>query len=192
MRVLQVHNYYTESGGEDTVFHAETTLLRSRGHEVLEYLEFNKKIETMSKAVVALQTIWSHSSYQKLKRFLENTKPDLVHFHNTFPLISPSAYYACHDLRIPVVQTLDNQRLICPAASFYRDGKLCVDCLGKTPPWPGVLHACYHDSHLHTAVVASMLTIHRWIRTWQTKVDAFLCSTRFYLDLFERAGLPSE
>jgi len=185
-----VHNYYTGSGGEDTVFHAEVALLRSRGHEVSEYLEDNKKIASMHKAFVALNTIWSHSSYQKLREFLENTKPAVVHFHNTFPLISPSAYYACKDLGIPVVQTLDNQRLMCPAASFYRDGKLCLDCLGKTSAWPGVLHACYHDSHLHTAVVSSMLTIHRVMRTWHSKVDIFLCSTNFYRDLFVQAGFP--
>jgi len=134
MRILKVHNYYIQSGGEDTVFQAETALLRSRGHEVIEYLEFNKKIESMNKAFVALQTVWSQLSYRKMKQFLRKTRPDVVHFHNTFPLISPSAYYACQDLGIPVVQTLDNQRLICPATSFYRDGKLCLDCLGKTPP----------------------------------------------------------
>ena len=191
MRIVKVHEYYTGSGGEDTVFQSETALLRSHGQEVLEYLEFNTKIESMNKAVVALQTVWSHSSYQKLKDFLKHVKPQVVHFHNTFPLISPAAYYACQDLHIPVVQTLDNQRLICPAASFYRDGHLCLDCLGKTPPWPGVLHACYHNSRLHTAVVASMLTAHRLMGTWQNKVDRFLCSTDFYRDLFVKAGLPS-
>ena len=192
MKILKVHSYYTQPGGEDTVFHAETSLLRSHGHEVIEYLEHNKKIEAMNKASVALQTFWSYSSYQKIKLILKEARPDVVHFHNIFPLISPSAYYACHDLRIPVVQTLDNQRLICPASTFYREGKLCLDCFGKTPPYPSVLHACYHDSYLHTAVVASMLTFHRWLGTWQTKVDAFLCSTRFYHDLFVSAGLPAD
>ncbi len=191
MRILKVHNYYTGSGGEDTVFHVETFLLRSHGHEVVEYLEHNKKIVSMNQALVALRTIWSQPSYRKLKRFLQETMPDVVHFHNTFPLISPSAYYACQELSIPVVQTLDNQRLMCPAATFYREGRLCLDCLGKTPPWPGVLHACYHNSHLHTAVVASMLTFHRWIGTWQTKINVFLCSTNFYRELFVRAGLPA-
>jgi glycosyltransferase involved in cell wall biosynthesis len=191
MRILKVHEYYTVPGGEDSVFHNETALLRSRGHEVIEYLEFNEKIESMNKASVALQTVWSNSSYLKLKLFLQERRPQIVHFHNTFPLISPVAYYACQELNIPVVQTLDNQRLICPAASFYRDGKLCVDCLGKTPPWPGVLYACYHQSRVHTAIVASMLTFHRLIRTWQRKVDIFLCSTKFYRDLFVEAGLPA-
>lgn len=192
MRILKVHNFYTQSGGEDTVFMAETALLRSRGYEVEEYLEYNDKIFGMNRASVVAQTLWSYSSYQRLKHVLREVKPDLVHFHNTFPLISPSAYYACQDLSIPVVQTLDNQRLICPAASFYRNGKLCLECIGKTPPLPSVLNACYHGSHLHTAVVASMLTLHRLLRTWQTKIDIFFCSTFFYRDLFLQAGFPED
>lgn len=190
MRILKVHNYYTQPGGEDTVFHAEKDLLRSKGHDVFEYLEFNKKIALMNQASVALQTLWSYSSYQKIKSLLKSTKPDVVHFHNTFPLISPSAYYACQELNIPVVQTLDNQRLICPASTFYRNEKLCLDCLGSTPPWQGILHACYHNSHLHSAIVVSMITLHRILNTWQTKIDAFLCSTTFYRNLFVQAGFP--
>ncbi|MBK6793943.1 MAG: glycosyltransferase [Anaerolineales bacterium] len=119
MRILKVHNYYVQPGGEDTVFHAEVELLRSYGHEVITYVEDNKKIEQMNKAIVALQTVWSFSSYRKIKQILEDERPSVVHFHNTFPLISPAAYYACRELRIPVVQTLDNQRLICPSANFF-------------------------------------------------------------------------
>jgi glycosyltransferase involved in cell wall biosynthesis len=192
MRILKVHSYYTQPGGEDTVFLAESALLRSQGHEVVEYLEYNQKIEVLNPAAVALQTLWSRSSYHKLKRFLDETSPDLVHFHNTFPLISPSAYYACQELNLPVVQTLDNQRLICPASKFYRHGKLCLDCLGRVPAWPGVLHACYHDSRLHTAVVASMVALHHCLGTWQTKIDIFLCSTNFYRDLFVQAGFQAD
>jgi len=192
MRILKVHEYYIQPGGEDTVFQAESALLRAEGHEVIEYLEFNDSIQSMSKASVALQTLWSNSSYQKIIHFLRETKPQVVHFHNTFPLISPSAYYACQKINIPVVQTLDNQRLICPASRFYRDGKLCLDCLGKTPPWPAVLHACYHNSRLHSGVIASMLTLHRLLDTWQTKIDTYLCSTNFYRDLFVSVGFPSD
>lgn len=192
MKIAKVHNYYLQTGGEDTVFLAETNLLRSRGHDVVEYLESNTRIKDSSRMSIAFQTLWSSASYHKLQSFLRTHKPDVVHFHNIFPLISPSAYYACQVLGLPVVQTLDNQRLICPSANFYRDGKLCTDCLGKTPPWPSILHACYHNSRLHTAVVASMLTFHRWLRTWQRKVNVFLCSTNFYRNLFVEAGLPAE
>jgi glycosyltransferase involved in cell wall biosynthesis len=192
MRILKVHNYYLQPGGEDTVFQAETSLLRSMGHEVVEYIETNERIALLGHVSVALQTIWSQSSYVKFKKILKQVNPQIVHFHNIFPLISPSVYYACNEMRIPVVQTLDNQRLICPSANFFRDGKLCLECMGKTPPYPGILHACYHNSHLHTAVVAAMLTFHRWLQTWRVKVDVFLCSTQFYRGLFALAGLPAE
>ncbi|MBK9781449.1 MAG: glycosyltransferase family 4 protein [Anaerolineales bacterium] len=192
MRILKVHNYYVQPGGEDTVFHAEVELLRSYGHEVITYVEDNKKIEQMNKAIVALQTVWSFSSYRKIKQILEDERPSVVHFHNTFPLISPAAYYACRELRIPVVQTLDNQRLICPSANFFGTGNFAWKCLGTNIPWPGVLHACYHNSRLHTGVVASMVSIHRWLKTWQQMVDIFLCSTNFYKDLFIQSGFPSE
>jgi glycosyltransferase involved in cell wall biosynthesis len=145
----------------------------------------------MSPFIVALQTIWSQPSYNKISGVLREEKPDLVHFHNTFPLISPAAYYACRERKIPVIQSLDNPRLVCAAATFYRNGKLCQDCLGKTPPLPGVIHRCYHHSRSQTAVIAAMLTFYRWIKTWQNLVDTYLVATEFYKQKFIEAGLPA-
>jgi glycosyltransferase involved in cell wall biosynthesis len=107
-------------------------------------------------------------------------------------MISPSAYYACTAEGVPVVQSLDNPRLICPTASLFRDGHLCEDCLNKTPPWPGVLHACYRNSRLQTAAVAGMLTSHRLLSTWQEQVNLYLVATHFYRQKFIQAGLPPE
>ena len=190
--ILHAHNYYIQSGGEDTAFSSEVSLIRGKGHEIIEYTDHNQRIETMNPASVALQTLWSWESYEKLTAVLHREKPDIVHFHNTFPLISPSAYYACSKAGIPVIQSLDNPRLLCPSANFYRIGRVCQDCLGKTPPWPGILHGCYHGSHLHTSVVASMLSLHRWMRTWKSKVACFLVATEFYKQKFIEGGLPAE
>jgi glycosyltransferase involved in cell wall biosynthesis len=192
MRILHFHNYYQQAGGEDTAFESEVALLRQNGHQVVQYVEDNRRIDSMSSASAALQTIWSWDSHKKIAALLAREKPDVAHFHNTFPLISPSAYYACRDAGIPVVQSLDNPRLICPAATFYRNGKLCQDCLGKTPPLPGIIHSCYHHSRVHTAVVASMLTFHRWLGTWQKLVDVYLVATQFYRQKFIEGGLPAE
>jgi glycosyltransferase involved in cell wall biosynthesis len=123
---------------------------------------------------------------------LRDTKPDLVHFHNTFPLISPSAYYACGKAGVPVVQTLHNYRLLCPAAIFFRNGQVCEDCLDKILPWPGVLHACYRASHAETAITAMMLATHRWLKTWQRKVDVYVALTEFARQKFIQGGLPAE
>lgn len=192
IKVLHAHNYYLQPGGEDTAFSAEVSLLRNHGHEVVEYIDHNRRIETMSAASVAVQTLWSWDSYHKLAGILHRELPDVVHFHNIFPLISPSAYYACHKAGIPVVQSLDNPRLMCPSANFFRDGRLCQDCLGKTPPWPSVIHRCFHKSSMQTAVVATMLSLHRWIKTWNSKVDIYLVATEFYKHKFTEGGLPAD
>ncbi|HYW98715.1 MAG TPA: glycosyltransferase family 4 protein [Candidatus Elarobacter sp.] len=193
MKLLVAHNHYRQSGGEDEVFLRESELLRSAGHEVLEYKEHNREISEdgiPSKVQLAARTFWATDSIARLRSLLRREKPDLVHFHNTFPLISPAAYYACHQEGVPVVQSLHNSRLICPAATLYRNGSACEDCLGKTVPWPGVVHACYHNSRLQTAVVAGMLAGHRVLGTWQEQVDAYIVFTEFFRQKFIAAGLP--
>jgi glycosyltransferase involved in cell wall biosynthesis len=192
MRVLVVHNYYLQPGGEDTVFRLETELLRQHGHTVIEFVEDNKRITSMTGVSVAANTIWSRQTHRRLSKLLAEERPDVVHFHNFFPLISPSAYYACRTAGVPVVQTIHNQRLICPAATFYRDGKLCLDCFTKASPWPAVVHACYHRSRLQTGVIAGMITLHQRMGTWRDVVNVYIASTEFYRDIFSRAGLPAE
>jgi glycosyltransferase involved in cell wall biosynthesis len=192
MRIFLAHNYYQQQGGETTVFTSEIVLMQNHGHHVIRYTDSNIRISTMNPLAVVIQTVWSQPSYDKINRILQKEKPDIVHFHNTFPLISPAAYYACRANNVPVVQSLDNPRLICPAATFYRNGKLCQDCLGKTPPLPGIIHGCYHHSRVQTAVIASMLTFHRWSKTWINLVDTYLVATEFYKQKFIEGGLPAE
>jgi glycosyltransferase involved in cell wall biosynthesis len=187
---LLAHNHYQRPGGEDRVFAAETALLRQHGHEVMEYVEDNRRIDGMSQFALATQAIWSRPTHDKLLRLLRDVNPSVVHFHNTFPLISPSAYSACRSAGIPVVQTLHNYRLLCPAATFFRSNHVCEDCLGKTPPWPGVVHACYRASRTQTAALTTMLTIHRGLRTWQDRVDGYIALTEFSRNMFVAGGLP--
>jgi len=214
MKILFVHNYYQQPGGEDTVFRAERDMLREYGHTVIEYTDHNDRIKTMSPLAVARDTIWSGYSYSRISKILKEEKPDIAHFHNTFPLISPSAYYACKKMKVPVIQTLHNYRLLCPAAIFYRDGQICEECIGnKVPlyktiedyqnftkkdrktmlfPYPAVLHSCYHKSKFRSAMVAMYLFIHRISGTWQNKVDAYIALTEFSKKKFIEGGLPGE
>jgi glycosyltransferase involved in cell wall biosynthesis len=195
MKLLLAHNRYRQSGGEDEVFRRESELLRAAGHEVLEYTAHNSEIAEegiLSKAGLAARTLWAWDSVARLRALLRRERPCLAHFHNTFPLISPAAYYACQKEGIPVVQSLHNARLMCPAATFYRKGSACLDCLGRSAPWPGVVHACYRNSHLQTAMVAGMVAGHRILGTWREQVDAYIVFTEFYRQKFISAGLPSE
>ena len=192
IRVLLIHNYYQQPGGEDAVFAAEAELLRQQGHAVGEYTKTNWSIEGMSRAAVAARTIWSRQTRQRLLKLLREVRYDVAHFHNIFPLISPSAYSACREAGVPVVQTLHNYRLLCPAATFFRAGRACEECLRKTSPWPGVFHACYHGSYAQSAVVATMLTVHRWLKTWQEQADVYIALTEFSRRKFVEGGLPAE
>lgn len=195
MRILIVHNHYQHAGGEDEVFRAEGELLRAAGHEVITYTRTNHEIALngfVSRARVAAGTVWSRDSYRALRELIARKKPDVAHFHNTLPLISPSAYYACRDAGVPVVQTLHNYRLVCPAATFFRDGAVCEDCLGKAVPRPGVRHGCYRGSRAATAAVAAMLGAHRALGTWRDKVDVYIALSEFVRQKLVAAGLPAE
>jgi glycosyltransferase involved in cell wall biosynthesis len=192
VRILAVHNLYREPGGEDAVFRAETALLRVRGHEVAEYVEDNREIDRMRRLAVALRTVWSMRSSERFRRLLRDVRPHVTHAHNTLPLVSPSAYYACKAAGVPVVQTLHNYRLFCPAATFFRGGHVCEDCLGKTVPWPSVVHGCYRASRPASAVVSSMLVVHRMLTTWTRMVDLYIAPSRFARHKFVEGGLPAD
>ena len=192
LRILLIHNYYQQSGGEDTEFAAEKKLLRQKEHEVVEFVRHNAEIQEIGHLRVAIDAVWSRYSQHALQRLLQATRPDVAHFHNTFLLISPAAYYACREEGIPVVQTLQNYRLLCPGATFLRDGRVCEDCVGKTIPWPGVLHGCWRGSRVQTSVVMAMLASHRLLGTWQKQVDVYVALTEFARQKFIEGGLPAE
>lgn len=195
MKLLIAHNRYRYPGGEDEVFYRESELLRSAGHHVTTYVRDNREISErhlLQSLRVGMRTLWAWDSAHDLRRIVRHENPDLVHFHNTFPLISPAAYYACKREGIPIVQSLHNSRFMCPASVLSRKGKACEDCVGKTVAWKGIVHACYHDSRCQTAVVAGMLAFHRFLATWQEQVDAYIVFTEFFRQKFIAAGLPPE
>ena len=122
MKILLAHSFYRLLGGEDIQFSANKALLSGNGHQVAEYVRHNEEISSYgwwSKTTLAPRAIWAWDSYQQLQEVLQRERPEIAHFHNTFPLISPAAYYACRDAQIPIVQTLSNFRLFCSAATFF-------------------------------------------------------------------------
>jgi glycosyltransferase involved in cell wall biosynthesis len=195
-KVLLVHNFYQQAGGEDRVFSDEAELLRSHGHEVSLLTADNSEIESAvtvrDRMKLASGTTWSPTSYARIAERVKRDRPAVVHFENTFPLISPAAYYAARRGGAAVVQTLQNYRLICAAATLFRDGKPCEECVGRLLPMPAVRHACYRDSRSATLAVASMLTAHRLARTYHRAVDAYIALTEFARAKFVEGGLPAD
>ncbi len=190
MRVLIAHNYYQQAGGEDAVVAEEYGLLSRNDIKVELYEKRNERINEMSSLAVVADTLWSRQTIDEIGHVIERFKPDVIHTHNTFPLISPSLYHAAARHHIPVVQTLHNFRLFCVQAMFMRDGKVCEDCLGKLA-WRGIVHGCYRDSRIQSAVVVGMQGLHRSLGTYQNKVTRYIALNQFCLDKFVEAGLPS-
>jgi glycosyltransferase involved in cell wall biosynthesis len=191
MKILIAHNAYRLAGGEDAVVDAESALLRDRGHDVVLYRRHNDELQSMSPAGAAATAIWSHRSSSDMTELCARLRPDVIHVHNTFPLMSPSILWAAAKGRIPVVQTLHNFRLLCPQAMFLRDGKICEDCLGKLP-WRGVTRKCYRESALQSAVAAGVLTTHRALGTYRDHVTLFIALSAFCRDKFIAGGLPAD
>lgn len=194
MKILLLHNRYQIPGGEDTAVRRESEMLRDSGVTV-DLLEVdNDAIAGVGQKVkAALQVTYSLSGRHRVGDRIAQFRPDIVHVHNFFPVLTPSVYDACRDAGIPVVQTLHNYRLICPNALLFRDGKVCLECLGHSLPLPAIRHGCYRESRIGTAAIVTMIGVHRVRRTWAHRVSRFIALTEFSRNLIaDNAGISSE
>jgi glycosyltransferase involved in cell wall biosynthesis len=194
VKILQAHNRYRSvaPSGENRVVDREGEWLAARGHEVLRFERFSDEIEgwpRARKATLPAQAVWSRESHRGLAGVLAAERPDVVHLHNTFPLLSPAVLYACRDAGVPVVATLHNYKLACANGEFFRDGAVCHDCAGHLPTH-GVEHGCYRGSRVATVPVALATTVHR--RAWRSLVSAYIFISASQRDLLRPVGLPAE
>ncbi|MGC2322265.1 MAG: glycosyltransferase family 4 protein [Terriglobales bacterium] len=193
MKIILVHNSYQLPGGEDVVFEQELQLLRSRGNQVIVYHRSNSEIEQYSglqRLCRASALIWAKDTRDEMACMIRRERPQLVHIHNTFFMISPSVYSACWDAGVPVVQTLHNYRLLCPAANLLRKGQTCEECMGGTF-LPSVVHGCYRGSRAASAMVALALTVHWAKNTWTRMVDCYIALSEVAAHKFVEGGLPA-
>jgi glycosyltransferase involved in cell wall biosynthesis len=194
VKILIVHNMYQQSGGEDVVFDQERLMLERNGHQVVTFCRSNREVDNyrgIRRLSLAKRTVWASDNQTYFANLLHHEKPQIVHVHNTFVMISPSIYSVCRTAGIPVVQTLHNYRLLCPTATFYRDGKICEECLHGSL-LRGIEHACYRNSRSATAAAAGMLLFHRLRGTWQRDVSSYIALTEFSRNKFIEGGLPAE
>lgn len=179
LTILQVHNFYRIPGGEDTVVENERRLLEAGGHRVISYFRDNKEMSDFSffrKLLLPLTTVFNPGTYRQVRGLIRREHIDIVHVHNTLNLVSPAVYYAAMAEGVPVVQTVHNFRLLCPGATFYRDGHICEDCVTKGLGC-AVKHRCYRDSRLQTLACAASTKFHRMTGIYGKL--SYICLTDF-------------
>jgi glycosyltransferase involved in cell wall biosynthesis len=194
MRILLVHNRYRSGtpSGENRVVDQEGEALSALGHEVMRFGRSSDEIEQWSiakKASLPARTVWSRESYRDLKAVLREHRPEVVHVHNTFPLLSDAVLYACRDARVPVVATMHNYRLVCSNGMFFRSGTVCHDCT-RGLPVRAVVHGCYRESHAATVPVALARGLYR--RAWRSLVSAYVFISASQRDLHGGLGLAPD
>ncbi|GAB3453074.1 glycosyltransferase family 4 protein [Actinophytocola sediminis] len=194
MRVLVVHNRYRsgQPSGENAVVDQEVALLADAGHQVSRFERHSDDIASMSlpaKASVPLRVPWNPAARAALGARLARERPDVVHLHNTFPLLSPAVVAACADAGVPAVATLHNYTMVCTPGTLFRDGRICTDCVGGSP-LPAVRHGCYRGSAVATVPGALSQVVNR--RRWRTGVSRFFCISAAQRALLVDAGMPAE
>jgi glycosyltransferase involved in cell wall biosynthesis len=194
MRVVLVHNRYRSAApsGENRVVDQETAALADLGHEVTRFERCSDEIERWPRAKQAslpARVVWSRDAHRGLRAVLRERRPDVVHVHNTFPLLSPAVLYACRDAAVPIVATIHNYKLACASGDFFRNGSVCHDCADGLPV-PAVLHGCYRGSRAATTPVAVAMSAHR--RAWRSLVSAYVFISAAQRDLLAGLSLPSD
>lgn len=194
MHVLVVHNRYASAqpSGENKVVDQEVELLRAAGHQVELFERRSDDIAELSlpgKAALPLLVPWNPGARSELAARLRTSRPDVVHVHNVFPLLSPAVIAACADADVPAVATLHNYTQVCPPGTLQRDGMPCTECVGRTP-LPAVRHGCYRGSRLATVPLAVSLSVNR--RRWWSGVERFFCISAAQRDVLVAAGMPAE
>jgi glycosyltransferase involved in cell wall biosynthesis len=192
LRILLLHNHYRQAGGEDVAMTREQALLATYGHHVRSYTVSNDSVRSWREAIATACFVpYSPGARKRVSIEIERFRPDIVHVHNFFPLLSPSIYDSCRAAGVPVVQSLHNYRLVCANAMLFRDGHVCEDCLGKAVALPGVIHGCYRG-RAASAPVAAMIMLHRLLGTWCHKVNMYIAPTEFCRGKFIQAGIRPE
>lgn len=190
MRILLVHNHYKQTGGEDTVFFAESSLLEAHGHTVEKLTFTNNDVNSIAeKLQAAFGVVYNTKGARAVEEKIQQFKPDVVHVHNFFPLVSPAVFYVCKKLKVPVVMTLHNYRLICPSSYLHYHGKVHLKNVHKLFPYAAIRDKAYRDSRFQTASVVLTTGVHKLMGTFRNKVDLFITLTPGAAALFQNSSL---
>jgi glycosyltransferase involved in cell wall biosynthesis len=194
MKVVVAHNRYSSAqpSGENIMVDAEIAQLTAAGVQVLPLLHSSDEIGALPagrKALLPLAPIYAPAAQRELRHLIREHRPDILHLHNPYPLISPWIVRTAHAHGLPVVQTVHNYRQVCASGVYFRDGHICRDCRGRAVALPAIRHRCYRGSAAQSVVMATALAAHRG--TWRS-VDRYIALTAAIAEHLRDYGIPEE
>lgn len=196
MKIVAIHNFHRSgsASGDDQVFINETRLLAEHGNEVDRYTVSNDEFDKAGfsgKLQAIAGMIWSRKNYQAIQKKIFQIKPDIVHIHTFFPLLSPSILYAAKRCHVPVVVTLHDTRFICPCATSLRGMELCNEC-GDGHYFRMCKYGCFKGSKAQSLIVAGIFKYHRNRRTFYNQIDKYICLNDNQIKLLESIGFSKD
>jgi glycosyltransferase involved in cell wall biosynthesis len=209
MRILMINKYHHITGGADTYYFQLSNVLRTKGHDVIEFCmrhpknvrsEFsnffvsgltheNWKNVSMGKKIRGYANgIYNLEAKSKIRLLVEKTKPDVAHIHNIFYQISPSVFDPLRRAGIPIVQTLHDYQIVCGSNNLYCKGRICEDCFGKRY-YNILLNRCYNDRFSASFLAFSAKMIHMSVKMYDRKIDMFISASQFLKDKVVSQGI---
>lgn len=192
MKILAIHNFHRKgsASGDDQVFKSETALLEENGHTVIKYNVCNDEFDNagvLGKVMSTFGMLWSFKNYNNVETIIKQEKPDIVHVHTFFPLLSPSILYAAKRNGCKVVATLHDTRFICPCATSLRGTELCNKC-GDGHYLRMCKYGCFKGSKLQSLLVAGIFKYHRVRKTFYNQIDKYICLNENQIRLLKEIG----
>lgn len=192
MKIMAIHNFHRKgsASGDDQVFKSETALFEQHDHKVIRYTVSNDEFDSagvFGKICATFGMLWSFKNYRAVRELIKREKPDIVHIHTFFPLLSPSILYAAKRCGVPVVATLHDTRFICPCSTSLRGTQLCNEC-GDGHYFRMCKYGCFKGSRLQSILVAGIFKYHRLRKSFYEQIDKYICLNENQINLLTEIG----
>lgn len=196
MKILAIHNFHRKgsASGDDQVFKSETALLEQHGNEVIRYTVSNDSFDNaggIGKIKSIFEMLWNSKCYKEVKTIIKKEKPDIVHVHTFFPLLSPSILYSAKRCGCKVVATLHDTRFVCPCATSLSGTKLCNKC-GDGHYLRMFRYGCFKDSNIQSLIVAFIFKYHRIRKSFYNQIDKYICLNENQISLLTSIGFDTD
>ncbi len=208
--LLSINNYFYPRGGAEVLFLEQNRMFEHIGWQVVPFamhhpnnlptpwarffpdeIEFGHAYGLGEGLLRAQRVIYSLQARQRMRALLDHVRPRIAHAHNIYHHLSPSILPVLRKRGIPVVMTVHDLKLACPAYTMMAHNKPCERCRG------GKIHnvavnRCIKGSLALSSLVMLETFVHRLLRLYEGNVSRFVVPSRFVLDKLVDWGWPRD